>query len=320
MMIQDLRKTTAAPARRSNNHPVEYDAQPAQSVAQLPKVGVGLMDLQSFELIQRAAKLLASSTLVPKEYQGQQGLPNCVIALNMASRMNADPLMVMQNLYLVHGRPSWSAQFLIATFNQCGRFSAIRYEWTGKKGEKGWGCKAFATEKETGDRIESAAITWELVQAEGWDKRNGSKWQTMPEQMFMYRSAAWLVRAYAPELSMGLHTADENSDRIYEAEAREDGSYAVPSPEPEPEPEQFNASEKMDENAEKQTVDTQTGEIFGLEKTAEEIVDSIKSRIQAATSTNEVDEILDSTRSLSGLTRIMKNGLVKLASEKAATF
>ena len=87
-------------------------------------VMVGFSSQQSFELAQRAAKLLSTSTLVPKEYQGN--LSNCVIALNMASRIDADPLMVMQNLVVVHGRPTWSSQFLIATVNTCGRFSALR--------------------------------------------------------------------------------------------------------------------------------------------------------------------------------------------------
>ena len=196
----------------------------AQDIAKAPQVSVGLTTLQGFELAQRAAKCLATSTLVPKEYQGN--LSNCIIALNMAQRMGADPLMVMQNLYLVHGRPSWSAQFLIATFNQCGRFDALRYEWRGKRGDKDWGCRAYTREKANGERIESAWIDWTMVEAEGWNKRSGSKWLTMPEQMFMYRSASWLVRAYAPELSMGLHTAEEMHD-VYDTRATEDGTFEV---------------------------------------------------------------------------------------------
>jgi len=104
----------------------------------LPAVIPGFGDLQSFELMQRIAKMFSASPLVPTIYQGPEGLPSCVIALNMAMRMQADPLMVMQNLYVVHGRPAWSAQFLIACFNQCGRFSAIRYRWQGKKGDDEW--------------------------------------------------------------------------------------------------------------------------------------------------------------------------------------
>ena len=110
---------------------------------------VGLLNLEAFELSQRVAKMLASSTLVPEQYRaitkvkagkdnnGQwvyqdvenpNGLSNCVIALNMANRMGADPLMIMQNLYLIEGRPSWSSQFIMASINSCGRFSSLRFE------------------------------------------------------------------------------------------------------------------------------------------------------------------------------------------------
>lgn len=176
----------------------------------------GFASKQAFELMQRGAVLLSKSTLVPKIYQGEQGISNCVIALNMAMRIGADPLMVMQNLYVVHGNPSWSAQFLISTFNTCGRFSAIRYKWTGERATDTWGCIAYATEKETGEVLEGAEVTIALAKKEGWYSKNGSKWQSMPQQMLMYRSAAWFVRAYAPELAMGLKTVDEVDDMTIE--------------------------------------------------------------------------------------------------------
>lgn len=178
----------------------------------------GFGSLASFKLAQRAAQLLANSTLVPKIYQSN--IPNCVIALNMAARMNADPLMVMQNLYIVHGNPGWSSQFLISTFNTSGKFSSLRYEWVGTRGKDDWGCRAWAVEKATGERLVGSTITIGLAKAEGWyskKDRNGvevSKWQTMPEQMLMYRAAAWFIRAYAPEIAMGMHTADELGDTV----------------------------------------------------------------------------------------------------------
>lgn len=178
----------------------------------------GFGTMEGFELMQRQAKLLASSTLVPKEYQGN--LSNCVIALNMANRMGADPLMVMQNLYIVHGKPGWSSQFLISTFNASGRFSAIRYEWVGKEGTDSWGCRAWAIEKATGERLEGSIVTIEIAKKEGWYSKNGSKWQTMPGQMLMYRSASWFIRAYAPEIAMGMHTEDEIIDMTETAEGK----------------------------------------------------------------------------------------------------
>lgn len=173
---------------------------------------MGFGSLAGFELMQRAAKLLASSTLVPKDYQGQ--LANCVVALNMANRLGADPLMVMQNLHVVHGRPAWSSQFLIASFNQCGRFSALRFEFFGETGKDSWGARAWAIEKSTNEKLVGADVTMAIAKKEGWISRSGSKWQSFPQQMLMYRSAAWFVRAYAPELSMGLQTAEEVRDVI----------------------------------------------------------------------------------------------------------
>lgn len=165
---------------------------------------------RTFELAQRKAKLYSESTLVPKDFQ--RNIANCLIAMNLANRLAADELMVMQNLYVVHGRPGWSSQFLIATCNQSGRFSAIRFEFFGAPGTDGWGCRAWATEKATGERLQGADITIALAKKEGWFSKTGSKWASMPQQMLMYRSAAWFVRVYAPELAMGLPTAEELRD------------------------------------------------------------------------------------------------------------
>ena len=170
----------------------------------------GFSTLENFELVQRQAHLLSDSTLVPKEYQNN--ISNCVIALNMANRMHADPLMVMQNLYIVYGKPGWSSQFMIATFNASGRFSAMRYEWTGEAGKDSYGCKAWAIEKDTNQRLEGSEVTVAIAKKEGWYSKSGSKWQSMPQQMLMYRAASWFVRAYAPELAMGLQTEYEILD------------------------------------------------------------------------------------------------------------
>lgn len=152
------------------------------------------------------------SSLVPKDYQNN--LPNCVIALNMAHRMGADPMMIMQNLVVIHGRPSWSAQFLIATFNKNGAFSSIRYEFSGAEGQDDWGCRAKATELSTGEMLIGPLVTVGIAKKEGWYQKSGSKWQTMPEQMLRYRAASWFIRTIAPEIAMGLQTAEEMRDVV----------------------------------------------------------------------------------------------------------
>ena len=167
---------------------------------------------QGLEALQRAGKLFASSPLVPKEYQGAEGIASCCIALDLANRIGANPLMVMQNLYIVHGRPGWSSKFLIATFNQCGKFSPIRYRFQGTEGKDDWGARAWATDLRSGEELVGPLVTIQIAKDEGWVSKTGSKWKTMPEQMLRYRSAAWFFNTVAPELSMGLPTADERED------------------------------------------------------------------------------------------------------------
>jgi hypothetical protein len=170
------------------------------------------MEERSFELAQRKAKIYSSSSLVPKEYSNNIG--NVLIAQNMASRMGADVLMVMQNLYVVHGKPGWSAQFLIACFNSCGRFSAIRYKFSGKVNTDSWACIAYAVELATGEVVEGTEVTIAMAKAEGWVSKNGSKWKTMPELMMRYRAATFLIRTTAPEIGLGIMTTDEITDVV----------------------------------------------------------------------------------------------------------
>ncbi|MEZ7195430.1 hypothetical protein [Pseudodesulfovibrio karagichevae] len=186
-------------------------------------VSIGMMDSQSYALTRSIAKDLAASDLVPQRFKGNA--PNCMIALNMSARIGADPMMVMQNLYVVHGTPGWSSQFLIATFNHNPKFSALRYEFKGSEGADGWACRAWAIEKETNEKLYGAWVSIGLAKKEGWYGKNGSKWQTMPQQMLMYRSASWFIRAYAPEIAMGLQTAEEVSDTI-DLERQPSGTYS----------------------------------------------------------------------------------------------
>lgn len=163
---------------------------------------------QQFEHAQRVAKMLSASNLIPKEFQNN--VQNTMIALEMANRIGASPLMVMQNLYIVHGKPSWSSTFIISAINACGRFSPLRFDLKGS-GET-LECTAWALDKRTNERLDGVKVTMQMAIAEGWVGKAGSKWKTMPELMIRYRSAAFFGRLYAPDILMGMHTVEEVDD------------------------------------------------------------------------------------------------------------
>lgn len=217
---------------------------------------VNFFDPVQFDTVQRMSKLFASSKLVPAMYQiggmvkkGKDSVPvskdeaiaNCMIALDVATRIGASPLMVMQNLAIIEGRPSWSSKFLIATVNSCGRFEPLKfkltnlgmlgkfnvteYVWNGKYKEAvtrefdgtkipNLQCVAYTTKKGFDEVLESSPITLRMAIEEGWYTKNGSKWRTMPEQMLRYRAASFWTNAYAPELSMGMRTTEEVYDFV----------------------------------------------------------------------------------------------------------
>jgi hypothetical protein len=167
-------------------------------------------DQGAFETAQRVAKALAASSIVPTDYRGN--VPNVIVAMEYANRLGASVLAVMQNLDVIHGRPALRSTFLIGTVNASGRFSPIRFRWQGKEGTDSWGCRAVATDRESGEECVGPLVTIGTAKAEEWYSKKGSKWKTIPELMLMYRAGAWWTRVYCPELSLGIHTTDELQD------------------------------------------------------------------------------------------------------------
>lgn len=189
----------------------EEEVKKALTLAEKQGIVPNFNNQSNFELAMRTATMLSKSSLVPKNFQGEKGVADCVIAINMAMRMGADPLMVMQNLYIVYGKPSFSSTFLIATFNTLKEFSRLKFEYNDESGDKK-GCRAYATEFSTGEKCYGSWVTLGLAKSEGWYDKSGSKWKTMPDQMMMYRAAAFFIRVYAPEISMGMQTREELLD------------------------------------------------------------------------------------------------------------
>lgn len=163
-----------------------------------------------FSLALKMANALSSSTIVPKDYQGNIG--NALIALEMSNRLGTSPLMVMQNLYIVNGRPAWSSQYIIAMINSSKKYKTeLQYCFEGKGDNLS--CYAFA-EDYNGHKVKGPTITMEMAKAEGWVSKTGSKWKTMPEVMIRYRAASFFGRLNCPDMIMGIYSTEEVVDGI----------------------------------------------------------------------------------------------------------
>ena len=166
----------------------------------------------NFIMAMQMAKALSESTIVPQTYQKNPS--NCLIAIEQAQRMNISPLMVMQNLYPIQGKPSWSSKFLIASINASRKFDMeLQYDETKDKDGKPYSCVAWTMKN--GRRIEGMEVNMQMAKDEGWLGKNGSKWKTMPQLMLRYRAASFFSSLNCPELTMGIYTKEEIEDNDF---------------------------------------------------------------------------------------------------------
>lgn len=210
-MSEEIKKNEATVENPVNEGTEMPEAQEPVALSVAVPTAVSMWnDVKLMNMSFRTARMLSTSALVPDAYK--QSPENCLVAIDIANRMGVSPLMVMQNLYVVKGKPSWSGSFCAAAINGSGRFTPLEYVFVGEPGQPSYGCYATAVRASNGVRCYSDTITMAMANAEGWMNKPGSKWKTMPMQMMMYRAAAFFARAHCSDILLGLPTYEEVQD------------------------------------------------------------------------------------------------------------
>lgn len=203
-------------------------AEPNMPVINMPTLSGGSVfaSSSSFELALRMADALANSSMIPDQYRTEylgsdkkwvknpDAVGNCMIALELSLRLRCSVLAIFQNVDMVKGQPGLRGSFCAALIQSCGLFTDIDYEWKGEQGSDDWGCRMTAYRIADGKRLEGTWVDWKLVKGEGWNAKDGSKWKTMPAQMFVYRASSFFSRQWAPHVTNGMHTTEELEDFV----------------------------------------------------------------------------------------------------------
>ena len=155
----------------------------------------------SFEFAQRQAKMLANSSFVPREFKGDTGLSNCIVAVGVARRMGMDPTYVCQSINVINGRPSWKSEFISGAIQGCGRFVDFDYD----EGENY--CQVVCKRADSGKEVRGVKITLEMAKAEGWTRN--TKWRSMPQRMLRARAVSFFGRDYIPDILNGMGSVEE---------------------------------------------------------------------------------------------------------------
>ena len=161
--------------------------------------------ISDFRKYFKMASELCKADIIPQAYKGK--VADTAIAIDMANRMGVSPMMVMQSMFVVKGKPSWSGQACLSFIRA--KFTDVKVIYVGTKGTDDRGCYVKATDKD-GDVLEGTTVTMAMAKAEGWT--SNSKWRNMPEQMLAYRAASFFARVHCPETLMGVQVEGEVGD------------------------------------------------------------------------------------------------------------
>lgn len=158
------------------------------------------------------AKAFAEAKMVPDHFKKSVG--DCYIAVNLAQRYGMDPWTLMQELYIISGRPMMSGKLATAILNNS-LADPLRPTYSGE-GEDRTITLSGRLEGET----EPLSVKIKVRDA----KTQNEQWKKNPDQMLMYCAARMWGRRFAPDILLGIIFDDEEIP----------GVTAPPSPAPAP--------------------------------------------------------------------------------------
>jgi hypothetical protein len=236
----------------------------------------------AFDHAYKIAKVFADSDIVPKHFQGKA--QNVFVALCMARNLKLDPMLALQNIYVVNGTPSLSSQMLIGLVNSSGLIEgSIVFESNNKTLED-----LVITAKCKLKSGEIASVSYSYANAKAAGLAVKPPWKAAPEQMMRYRAAAFLCRSYFPQVALGLITKEEAeeipatqseapTDRLIAALAVETPVKPVveiPDAVIEPQPEEKKPRKRKETPPEPTPVDTSTQTLASTSKLPPGFLDS----------------------------------------------
>ena len=143
----------------------------------------------------------SKSNLLPQDYRGKP--ENCFIALQFGEMLGfGNPMSCFQNVYVVKGRPSASADSMIAACFNHPDFLDYDQEGDAKK-------STTTIKRKLKSGVEKAFVREHTIEMSSDKLATFPEWKNDPQNMLKHRSDAKACRSAFPEIFAGIHTADE---------------------------------------------------------------------------------------------------------------
>ncbi|RMH97302.1 recombinase RecT [Stutzerimonas nitrititolerans] len=171
---------------------------------------------QSLDEAMRFADILAKSSIVPKDFNGNPG--NILVAIQWGLELGLQPMQAMQNIAVINGRPALWGDAVIALVRGSPLCEYI-YETDD-------GHTATCRVKRRGEDEQVRTYSMDDAKLAGLQGKSGP-WTQHPKRMRQMRARAFALRDVFPDVLRGMPVAEEVQDMVSE---RDIGAAHRPDP------------------------------------------------------------------------------------------
>jgi hypothetical protein len=159
---------------------------------------VALNQPTSLESKMRYAQALATSNLLPKQYQRQPA--NLLFALEYADALGVSPIHAITSIHVIEGKPSASADLIAALIRKAGHKLRVTGDDT----------QARAVLIRHDDPDFEFVAEWNMAKAKAANLTGKGVWKSYPGAMLRSRAITEVARMGAPDALYGvIYTAEE---------------------------------------------------------------------------------------------------------------
>lgn len=149
----------------------------------------------------RFADMLASASIVPKDYIGKPG--NVLVAIQWGMELGLQPMQAMQSIAVINGRPSLWGDAMLALVKAHPAFEWIKEDCDGNI--------ATCTVKRRGEPEVTQSFSLEEAKKAGLTGKQGP-WTQYPKRMLQMRARGFALRDAFPDALRGVISAEEARD------------------------------------------------------------------------------------------------------------
>ncbi|MEV0247920.1 hypothetical protein AB0H76_15110 [Nocardia sp. NPDC050712] len=158
---------------------------------------VSLQDqVAALDAAYRLAQSLCKTTFAPKDYRGKP--QDGAVAILFGQKLGLDAVQSLQNVIVIHGKPSLEARTMRAVLLAHGH-----KVWTVETTAERAVVRGRRADADSDEQDEESVWDMERVRKAGYEKRN-EKYRTEPTNMLYARALAETCRRTAPELLIGI--------------------------------------------------------------------------------------------------------------------